>query len=99
VYAVVRVRVRVLSYPLVRCRWGLRRTVYPILQSYALAGGFSVLEKLKTAIVENLLFYGIAGAILLVLLVIIAAKNRLDGCGTRTPPPHTRTRTRTRTRP
>lgn len=56
-------------------------TVYPILQSYALAGGFSVLEKLKTAIVENLLFYGIAGAILLVLLVIIAAKNRLDGYG------------------
>jgi hypothetical protein len=55
------------------------RTVYPILQSYALAGGFSVLEKLKTAIVENLLFYGVAGAILLVLLVIIAAKNRLDG--------------------
>jgi hypothetical protein len=56
-------------------------TVYPILQSYALAGVFGVLEKLKTAIVENLLFYGIAGAILLVLLVIIAAKNRLDGYG------------------
>ncbi len=38
-----------------------------------------MLERWKASIIDNLIFYGTAGGILLILLVIIAAKNELDG--------------------
>eukprot|EP01089_Gocevia_fonbrunei_P009719 TRINITY_DN22102_c0_g1_i1.p1 TRINITY_DN22102_c0_g1~~TRINITY_DN22102_c0_g1_i1.p1 ORF type:complete len:149 (-),score=7.68 TRINITY_DN22102_c0_g1_i1:318-764(-) len=54
-------------------------TAYPVLQSYSLAGGFSVLDRLRAAIIENVVIYGVSGAVMLILLIWIAAKSGLTG--------------------
>ncbi|KAL6048462.1 LMBR1 domain-containing protein 2, variant 4 [Balamuthia mandrillaris] len=55
-------------------------TTYPILQEYSTCGGFSVIEKLYIALKTNLLFYGIAGTVMVVVLVLVAFSSQsLDG--------------------
>jgi len=54
-------------------------TVYPILQSYSLAGGFTVFAKMKSAIIENLIIYGLMGAVFLILLIWMAASHKIVG--------------------
>lgn len=45
--------------------------VLPIMQSYCMAGDFSVLGKLRSAIIDNLIYYGSFAAIFVVLLVYV----------------------------
>jgi len=49
------------------------------MEAYSLAGGFSVFEKLKRALIANLIFYGLIGFVLLIALIYIAAVNQLGG--------------------
>nr|BAK02403.1 predicted protein [Hordeum vulgare subsp. vulgare] len=51
--------------------------VYPMMQEYTCAGDFTPWEKLKTAIRENLIFYGIAGGIGIVGLIYIGIAQSL----------------------
>jgi hypothetical protein len=50
------------------------RVLFPVLQSYVLAGEFTVFEKLRTAIKENLIFYVVAGVIGGVFIIWLAVK-------------------------
>eukprot|EP01088_Endostelium_zonatum_P022373 TRINITY_DN955_c0_g1_i1.p1 TRINITY_DN955_c0_g1~~TRINITY_DN955_c0_g1_i1.p1 ORF type:complete len:579 (+),score=58.12 TRINITY_DN955_c0_g1_i1:169-1905(+) len=53
-------------------------TVYPVLQSYSLAGGFTVFAKFKAAIIENVIIYGVMGTVFLILLIWLVAKADFD---------------------
>jgi len=55
--------------------------VYPVLQSYVLAGDFTVFERFRSALKENIIFYSIAGAVLAVLFVILLINNHFDWLG------------------
>jgi hypothetical protein len=46
-------------------------TVFPIMMSYSTAGGFSIFDRLRVAVVGNLIFYGVAGTVMVVLLVYV----------------------------
>eukprot|EP01105_Mastigella_eilhardi_P014187 TRINITY_DN3227_c1_g1_i2.p1 TRINITY_DN3227_c1_g1~~TRINITY_DN3227_c1_g1_i2.p1 ORF type:complete len:806 (-),score=170.50 TRINITY_DN3227_c1_g1_i2:47-2464(-) len=45
--------------------------VYPCLQSFSTAGDFGLLDKLKTTVKENVLFYGVSGVVLCFMLVLV----------------------------
>lgn len=49
------------------------------MEAYSLAGGFSIFEKLKRALIANLIFYGLIGFVLLIALIYIAAVKQLGG--------------------
>eukprot|EP00003_Mantamonas_plastica_P022724 TRINITY_DN3922_c0_g1_i3.p1 TRINITY_DN3922_c0_g1~~TRINITY_DN3922_c0_g1_i3.p1 ORF type:complete len:616 (+),score=161.65 TRINITY_DN3922_c0_g1_i3:283-2130(+) len=55
------------------------RLVIPLQQSYAYAGEFTVFERMKRAIRENVIFYAIAGVISLVFVIWVAIANNLTG--------------------
>jgi hypothetical protein len=58
---------------LIRCR-----AVYPVMQTYCVAGEFTVGDRIRAAIKENLIFYGIClGVVLIIFLWIVA--NRPPG--------------------
>lgn len=46
--------------------------VLPIMQSYSMAGDFTPLRKLKSSLLENLIFYGVLAVTFLVLLIYVA---------------------------
>lgn len=52
--------------------------ILPLLQSYCMAGDFTVLRKLKSSFVENLIFYGIGAVTFLFFLVYAAIHRPLD---------------------
>jgi LMBR1-like membrane protein len=56
-------------------------TVFPLLQSYSMAGEFHILEKWRRALKENLIFYGVCGAVMAVLIIYIAIQQKLNGAG------------------
>lgn len=57
------------------------RLVLPMMQSYANAGDFTVAGKMKSALIENAIFYGSYLAIFVVCLIYLAARPdiNLDG--------------------
>ena len=57
------------------------RLVLPILQQYVNAGDFSLLGRLRTAVVRNFVYYTTVGVVAGILLVIIAIRQHLDGSG------------------
>lgn len=56
-------------------------TVYPLLQSYSTAGEFHFLERVRTSLKENLIFYGVCGVVMGILIIYIAAKDKLNTAG------------------
>lgn len=52
--------------------------VLPIMQSYSMAGDFSTLDKLKSALRANLIYYTSIGAIFTILLIYVMFKNGID---------------------
>lgn len=52
--------------------------ILPILQSYCMAGDFTILRKLKSSFVENIIFYGIGAVTFLFFLVYVAIKKGLS---------------------
>ena len=46
-------------------------TAFPVLMSYSTAGGFSIFDRLRYAVLSNLIFYAIVGGVLLVLLIYV----------------------------
>lgn len=54
----------------------------PLLQSYARAGDFTVRAKLRSALVDNAIYYSLEAAACLLLLLYIAFTHglSLDGC-------------------
>eukprot|EP00051_Salpingoeca_urceolata_P002092 m.47100 g.47100 ORF g.47100 m.47100 type:complete len:763 (+) comp11900_c0_seq1:732-3020(+) len=57
--------------------------VLPMMESYMSAGDFTFVQKVKSAVKENLLVYASAGLIFFVLFLYIAIKNHLDAAGIR----------------
>ena len=57
------------------------RLILPLMQSYSQAGDFTVLGKLRSAIIDNAIYYGSYLLIFGILLVYIAASPdlQLDG--------------------
>lgn len=51
--------------------------ILPLLQSYCMAGDFTILRKLKSSFVENLIFYSIGAVTFLFFLVYVAINHRL----------------------
>lgn len=51
-------------------------TVYPVMQTYTSAGDFTVLEKIRTSIKENVIFYIVAGAALGLFLILFLVWSR-----------------------
>lgn len=51
--------------------------ILPLMQSYSQAGDFNVLGKLKSAVIDNAIYYGSYATIFLVLLFYIAASPNL----------------------
>jgi hypothetical protein len=49
--------------------------VFPLMQAYSVSGAFTMLTRLKEAIRFNLLYYGIAVALALILAIIIIVKD------------------------
>jgi hypothetical protein len=47
------------------------------MQSYVLAGEFTFIEKFRSALKENIIFYVVAGVVLLILVVYILAQGNL----------------------
>eukprot|EP01103_Thecamoeba_quadrilineata_P013505 TRINITY_DN3770_c0_g1_i1.p1 TRINITY_DN3770_c0_g1~~TRINITY_DN3770_c0_g1_i1.p1 ORF type:complete len:615 (-),score=88.19 TRINITY_DN3770_c0_g1_i1:49-1893(-) len=60
--------------------WGtlILTTIYPLVQSYVVAGEFTVKDKLKTAIYQNVILYLVAGVISGILLLIIAIEKGFE---------------------
>lgn len=52
--------------------------VLPIMQSYSMAGDFTTMDKLKSAVRANLIYYSSFGAIFTVLLIYVIFKNGFD---------------------
>lgn len=52
--------------------------VLPIMQSYSMTGDFSTIDRLKSAVRANLIYYSSIGAIFTVLLVYVIFKNGID---------------------
>lgn len=52
--------------------------VLPIMQSYSMAGDFTTIDKLKSAIRANLIYYSSIGAIFTILLIYVMFKNGID---------------------
>lgn len=52
--------------------------ILPIMQSYSMAGDFTTLDKLKSAIRANFIYYSSFGAIFIVLLIYVMIKNGID---------------------
>lgn len=55
--------------------------VLPIMQSYSMAGDFTTVDKLKSAVRANLIYYSSFGAIFIVLLIYVIFKSGLDFAG------------------
>jgi len=51
--------------------------VLPLMQSYSMAGDFTVLGKLRSSFFENLIYYGSFAVIFVILLVYVALKRTL----------------------
>jgi len=51
--------------------------IYPILQSYVTVGNFTIWEKLKASLRENLIFYGIASIVGLIVGIPVIVKLQL----------------------
>eukprot|EP01125_Pyxidicula_operculata_P009229 TRINITY_DN3051_c0_g1_i2.p1 TRINITY_DN3051_c0_g1~~TRINITY_DN3051_c0_g1_i2.p1 ORF type:complete len:592 (+),score=104.90 TRINITY_DN3051_c0_g1_i2:15-1790(+) len=49
------------------CTW----VVYPILQSYVMSGEFTMRGKLKEAIKQNLIFYGISALVCVIIFIVL----------------------------
>lgn len=54
------------------------RLILPLMQSYSYAGDFTVRGKIKTALLENAIWYGSYIAIFLVLLIYVIARPDLE---------------------
>lgn len=54
----------------------LSRAVVPLIQGFEDAGDFSVIERLKTSVHVNLVFYSIVGFIGLVGLILLITMHR-----------------------
>ena len=52
--------------------------VLPIMQSYSMAGDFTAIDKLKSAVRANLIYYSYFGAIFTLLLVYVIIKTGID---------------------
>lgn len=52
--------------------------VFPLMQAYSVSGAFTMLTRLKEAIRFNLLYYGVAVALALILAIIIIVKDGWD---------------------
>lgn len=52
--------------------------ILPIMQSYSMAGDFTTIDKLKSAVRANLIYYSSFGAIFIVLLIYVIIKDGLD---------------------
>jgi len=50
----------------------------PVMQSYSMAGDFTTIEKLKSALKSNLIYYSTIGAIFTTLLVYVIIKSGFD---------------------
>lgn len=50
----------------------VRRLLIPFMQSYARSGGFSISGKIKTALIENAIYYGTYLLIFCSLLIYVA---------------------------
>lgn len=55
--------------------------ILPIMQSYSMAGDFTTVDKLKSAVRANLIYYSSFGAIFIVLLIYVIFKSGLDFAG------------------
>lgn len=55
--------------------------VLPMMQSYSMSGEFNVWGKLKSAFIENAIYYGTFAAIFTLLLIYVAIKSKLDWSG------------------
>lgn len=55
--------------------------ILPIMQSYSMAGDFTTIDKIKSAVRANLIYYSSFGAIFMVLLIYVIFKNGLDFAG------------------
>lgn len=49
------------------------RLLLPFMQSYARSGAFSRMGKIKTALIENAIYYGTYLIIFIVLVIYVAA--------------------------
>lgn len=54
------------------------RIILPIMQSYSTAGDFTVAGKIKTALIENAIYYGSYLLIFGVILIYVVAKADLQ---------------------
>lgn len=52
--------------------------VLPIMQSYSIAGDFTTFGKLKSALLENLIYYGSFAIIFILLLIYVAAHHAVS---------------------
>lgn len=52
--------------------WSVLRLLLPFMQSYARSGGFSITGKIKTALIENAIYYGTYLLIFGSLLIYVA---------------------------
>ena len=52
--------------------------VLPIMQSYSMAGDFTTFGKLKSALLENLIYYGSFAVIFILLLIYVAAHHSIS---------------------
>lgn len=52
--------------------------ILPIMQSYSMTGEFTTIDKLKSAIRANLIYYSSIGAIFTILLIYVMFKNGID---------------------
>lgn len=56
----------------------LCRLILPLMQSYSTAGDFTISGKIKTALIENAIYYGSYLFIVGLLLIYVAARPDLD---------------------
>ena len=54
------------------------RLILPMMQSYSNAGDFTVIGKIKSALIENAIFYGTYLLIFGICLIYVAARPDLD---------------------
>ena len=55
--------------------------ILPLMQSFSMAGDFNFTGKLKSALIENTIYYGSFAGIFLVLLIYVAIKVGIDWSG------------------
>ena len=52
--------------------------VLPLMQSYSMAGDFTLLGRLKSAFVGNAIYYGTFGGLFLIIMIYVAIRSSLD---------------------